>query len=147
MEFSVPEVTGACRSADFEMYVRASDNAPPIRVVGVAARWLSFVSLSNFAKFWRIALSTTAKGRYLLGLSSWAVSGPPPFMSTSPFVSPFCLADVASFVGYKKLVLCECEAMTAISFALPEARCALMKMRMLARAAESDSVDDRCAQA
>lgn len=43
--------------------------------------------------------------------------------------------------------MCECEAMTATSFALPDARCALMKMRMLARAAERDNVDSRCAQA
>jgi hypothetical protein len=50
-------------------------------------------------------------------------------------------------VGYRKVVLCECDAMTAISLAFPEAKCALMKTRILARAAESDSVEDKCAQA
>lgn len=37
--------------------------------------------------------------------------------------------------------------MTAISFALPEAKCALMKTRMLASAADSESEDERCAHA
>jgi hypothetical protein len=37
--------------------------------------------------------------------------------------------------------------MTATSFAFPEAKCALMKIRILARAAERDSVDERCAHA
>lgn len=65
----------------------------------------------------------------------------------SPFVSPFLLGGVGVFDGYKKVVLCECEAMTATSFALPDAKCALMKTRMLASAAERDSVDPRYAQA
>ena len=43
--------------------------------------------------------------------------------------------------------MCECEAMTATSFALPEARCALMKTRIFARAAESERVEERCAHA
>jgi hypothetical protein len=50
-------------------------------------------------------------------------------------------------VGYRKVVLCECEAMTATSFAFPEAKCALMKTSILARAAERESVEDKCAQA
>ena len=37
--------------------------------------------------------------------------------------------------------------MTATSLAFPEAKCALMKTRMLARAAESERVEDRCAHA
>jgi hypothetical protein len=37
--------------------------------------------------------------------------------------------------------------MTATSFAFPDAKWALMKIRILARAAESESVDERCAQA
>lgn len=50
-------------------------------------------------------------------------------------------------VGYRKVVLCEWEAITATSFPFPEARWALMKTRMLARAAESERVEDRCAHA
>ena len=37
--------------------------------------------------------------------------------------------------------------MTATSFVFPDAKCALMKTRMLARAVESESVEDKCAQA
>lgn len=37
--------------------------------------------------------------------------------------------------------------MTATSFAFPEAKWALINTRMLVRAAESDSVEDKCAQA
>ena len=37
--------------------------------------------------------------------------------------------------------------MTATSFALPEAKCALMKTRIFARAAERERVDERCAHA
>lgn len=115
-------VMGACRIVDLEMYVRANDNAPPMRVVGVAARWLSFVSSSSFAKFCKIVLSTTAKGRYLLGLSWCDLSAPLPFILTSPLVSPFRSGCEDALVGYKKLVLWECDAITATSFALPDAR-------------------------
>ncbi len=37
--------------------------------------------------------------------------------------------------------------MTATSLAFPEAKCALMKTRILARAAESERVEERWAQA
>lgn len=67
---SAVAAVGACNMYDLLMYVRARESAPPISVVGVAARWLSLVSSSSFARFRRIASSIKANGRYLLGFSA-----------------------------------------------------------------------------
>ena len=78
---SAEAAVGACRIVCLLMWVRARERAPPISVVGVASRWLYFVSLSNFTKLRKMALSTTANGRYLLALSAMACS--------LSFVAPF----------------------------------------------------------
>lgn len=147
---SADAAVGACRIVCLLICVSARDRAPPISVVGVASRWLSLVSFSSLTKFCSMALSTTANGRYLFALSAVCrpASSPAPFISTSPFVAPFrdCGCSFVG-VGYRNVVLCECDAMTATSLVLPEAKCALMNTRILARAAESESVEDRCAQA
>lgn len=87
---SAEAAVGACRIVCLLMWVRAIERAPPMSVVGVASRWLSFVSLSSLAKLRRMALSTTANGRYLFALSAmWpSLSFPCPFVCACPFVSP-----------------------------------------------------------
>jgi hypothetical protein len=82
------------------------------------------VSSSSFAKLCRMALSTSAKARYLLGFSAaWGLL---------PLRASAC---GGAGVGYRNVALCEWEAMTATSFALPDARWALTKTSMFASAA------------
>lgn len=141
------ESTGECRSVDLAMWARAMESAPPMSVVGVDARSASVVDLSSLSRFERIAFSTIVNGRYLFGFSIMGFSLVTPFISTSPFPSTL-VAGVRPFgVGYSHSARCVCEAMTATSFLLPEARCALMKTRRLAMAEESGRVEARWAQA
>lgn len=131
---------------DFAIYESASDNAPPISVVGVEANWASVVELSSRDMFCNIAFSTIAKGLYLFAFSDTPFPFGAPFISTSPFVSVLHGVRLLG-VGYSHSARWGCDAITATSFAFPEARCAFMKTRRLAIADESGRVLDRCAQA